>query len=73
LIYYSRGKLDQAVDRLKAAVKADPSFAAAHNNLGVAYEGKRDRAAARAEYQKAVELDPNNKSARANLDRLGER
>ena len=46
----------------------DPSYAAAWNNLGIAYEqlGRFDDA--RRAYEKAMELDPDNNFIKVNYD-----
>ena len=54
--------------RWEKAVEIDPTYAAAWNNLGIAYEqqGKFDEA--RKAYEKALELDPKNLLIRQNYD-----
>ena len=54
---------------LSRAVEINPSLAAAHNGLGVAYaaQGRIDRAIA--EWTRAVELRPGYADAQYNLDR----
>src|SRR5678815_1979679 len=55
-----KGLWKEAAMRFEAATVADPSYAAAWNNLGIAYEqlGRFDDA--RRAYEKAMELDPDN-------------
>ena len=55
---------------LTRAVTINPALAAAHNGLGVAYAraGQTDRAVA--EWRKALELRPNFRDAKENLERL---
>ncbi len=48
--------------------KIDPSYAAAYNNLAVAYEHEGQFEKARKAYDKAAELDPNNAMVRQNYD-----
>jgi Flp pilus assembly protein TadD len=59
---------NEALYRWKRAVEVDPTYAAAYNNLAIAYEhnGKFDDA--RAAYEKALELEPNNVLIKQNYD-----
>ena len=62
------GLWKEAAYRWEKAVQLDPTYAAAWNNLAIAYEheGKFDEA--RKAYEKAVELDPKNLLIRQNYD-----
>jgi len=51
----------------RAAVQQVPELALAHNNLGIAYRDRGLMAAAQAEYEKTIELDPSYHVARMNL------
>jgi tetratricopeptide (TPR) repeat protein len=57
------GKYAQAEPILKKVVEADPTFAPAHYHLGIGYMQKGDNVAAKAEFKKYLELDPNGKDA----------
>ena len=63
-----RGLWREAIYRWERATQIDPSYAAAFNNLAIAYEheGKLDKA--RAAYEKALELEPNNTLIKQNFD-----
>jgi Tfp pilus assembly protein PilF len=63
-----KGLWKDAAMRFEAATVADPSYAAAWNNLGIAYEqlGRFDDA--RRAYEKAMELDPDNNFIKVNYD-----
>lgn len=60
---------NEAVFRWKQVIDVDPEDAKAYNNIGVAYEalGKIDEAVAA--YQRATELEPDNKYYRLNYRR----
>jgi Flp pilus assembly protein TadD len=63
-----RGLWQEAVFRWERAVEIDPTYAAAFNNLGIAYEqlGKFEQAGKA--YEKALELEPQNLSIQQNYD-----
>jgi Flp pilus assembly protein TadD len=63
-----RGLWKEATYRWERAVEIDPTYAAAHNNLAVAYEHEGEFDKARRAYEKAVELEPDNLSIRQNFD-----
>ena len=55
-----RGLWREAIYRWERAAQIDPSYAAAHNNLAIAYEHEGELDKARSSYEKAIELEPNN-------------
>jgi len=54
------------------AVKLDPTYAAAWNNLGIGYEQQGRFGDARQAYEKAIALDPKNALIRENYDQFKE-
>jgi Flp pilus assembly protein TadD len=59
---------NEALYRWKRAVEVDPTYAAAYNNLAIAYEHNGRFDEARAAYEKALELEPNNVLIKQNYD-----
>lgn len=64
----SKGLWKEALYRWEKAVEIDPKYAAAYNNLAVAYEHEGLFEKARKAYDKALELDPKNVSIRQNYE-----
>ena len=63
-----RGLWREAIYRWQRAAQIDPSYAAAYNNLAVAYEHEGDFEKARQSYEKAVELEPDNALIKQNYE-----
>jgi Tfp pilus assembly protein PilF len=63
-----RGLWREAIYRWERAVEIDPTYAAAFNNLAIAYEHEGQFEKARKAYERATELDPNNAMIRQNYD-----
>ena len=63
-----RGLWREAIYRWEKAVQIDPTYAAAFNDLAVAYEHEGQLDKARQAYDKAVALEPNNTQIRQNYD-----
>jgi Tfp pilus assembly protein PilF len=63
-----RGLWKEAIYRWERATQLDPSYAAAFNNLAVAYEHEGQLAKAREAYEKALALEPENALVRQNYD-----
>src|SRR5437016_4802147 len=63
-----RGLWREAIYRWEKAVELDPSYAAAYNDLAVAYEHEGQLDKARKAYEKALELEPNNTEIRQNFE-----
>ena len=63
-----KGLWREAISRWERAVKLDPSYAAAFNNLGIGYEHEGDLDKARVAYEKALELEPDNALIRQNYE-----
>ena len=55
-----RGLWREAIYRWERATVIDPAYAAAHNNLAIAYEQDGDLDKARASYERALEIEPGN-------------
>jgi len=63
-----RGLWREAIYRWEKATELDPSYAAAFNDLAIAYEHEGQLDKARKAYEKALELDPNNSQIRQNYE-----
>ena len=55
-----RGLWREAIYRWEKAVEIDPTYAAAYNDLAIAYEHEGQLDKARKAYEKALELEPDN-------------
>jgi Tfp pilus assembly protein PilF len=63
-----RGLWREAIYRWERAIELDPTYAAAYNNLAVAYEHEGQLDKARQAYEKALSLEPENVQIRQNYD-----
>ena len=63
-----RGLWREAIYRWEKAVQLDPTYAAALNDLAVAYEHEGQLAKAREAYEKALAIEPNNAQIKQNYD-----
>jgi Tfp pilus assembly protein PilF len=63
-----RGLWKEALYRWERATQIDPTYAAAYNNMAIAYEQAGAFDEARKAYERAVELEPNNLMIRQNYD-----
>ena len=63
-----RGLWREAIYRWTKATELDPTYAAAYNDLAIAYEHEGQLDKARKAYEKAIELDPNNTQVRQNYE-----
>jgi len=63
-----RGLWREAIYRWEKATELDPNYAAAFNDLAIAYEHEGQLEKARKAYEKALELDPNNSQIQQNYE-----
>lgn len=63
-----RGLWREAIYRWEKATELDSSYAAAYNNLAVAYEHEGMLEKAGAAYERALKLEPNNPLVRQNFE-----
>lgn len=63
-----RGLWREAIYRWERATQLDPSYAAAYNNLAIAYEHEGQLDKARGAYEKALSLEPDNALIKQNFD-----
>jgi superkiller protein 3 len=64
----SQGLWREAIYRWERAVELDPTYAAAYNNLAIAYETAGEFQKAKQAYEKALELDPKSVYIKQNFD-----
>jgi len=64
------GDIDESLRLLEKLVTEEPDHALAHNDLGVLYYKKGNRAKALLHFRKAIELEPVNTGFSANLQRV---
>ena len=62
------GLWNEALYRWEKATQLDPNYAAAWNNLAIAYEHEGKFEQAKKAYEKALELEPKNLMIRQNYD-----
>ena len=63
-----RGLWREAIYRWERAIEIDPTYAAALNNLAVAYEHEGQLDKARSAYERALEIEPDNSQIRQNYE-----
>lgn len=71
--YVRDGKLEKGIAQFEKAVKLQPGYVTAWNNLGDAYEKKKDLKSALKAFEEVLLFDPNNKVARPRFESLRDR
>ena len=66
-VYFSKSRWDDCEAQLTALVAENPESAEAYYQLGLLYQAKGDQIHARAEWRKAVSIDPMHAGARQKL------
>jgi type IV pilus assembly protein PilF len=64
--YYAQNQLGIALEEFNEAAQIDPSYASAHNGLGLVYSALREDTKADASFKKAIQLEPGNSESRNN-------
>jgi type IV pilus assembly protein PilF len=57
-LYYARGNMSVALEELRTAVAADPTYATAHGMIGLVYKELRENALAESSFQRALSYAP---------------
>jgi type IV pilus assembly protein PilF len=65
--YYARGQFEVALEELNEALRLDPNFAPAYGMLGLVYSELRDDARAERNFQRAIEINPQDPEVRNNF------
>ncbi len=71
--YFSQEQYDLSIRQYKEALKLNPEYVTARNNLGSVYEKKRLTAQALEVYEKNLEIEPNNNVAKRRAESLRKR
>jgi len=71
--YFTQEQYDLAIRQYKEAVKLYPEYVIGLNNLANAYQQKKLTAQAIATYEEALQFDPENKTAKRQLEKLNKR
>jgi Flp pilus assembly protein TadD len=61
---------DQRIAQYTEVIRLKPDYAMAYLNRGVVCYNKENYAQARADWEKALQIDPNDSKARQNLEML---
>lgn len=67
---HRRRDFDAAISAYTKAIEIKPDYSPVYNNRGVAYGDKGDYKKALADFRKALELDPQNNTAKINFNNL---
>jgi len=70
IMYLETGRLDRAADYGEMAVGTEPNYANGHLTLGSIYATAGDVDRAEREFAKTLELDPANRAAKTNIEKM---
>ncbi len=68
--YFLNSKFDEAVTEFKKILEINPLNAEVYCNLGLIYENRQMHDDAKKMYEKAIQIDKNNKVATEHLNKL---
>jgi tetratricopeptide (TPR) repeat protein len=71
--YFGQEQYDVAIRQYKEAIKLEPEYVMAMNNLGHAYEQKKLTSQALDIYEQSLQIDPKNETAKRRSDSLRRR
>lgn len=72
-VYFSQEQYDLAIRNYKEALKIDPNYVTALNNLANSYEKKQLTQQALEMYEKVLEIEPKNSTAKRRAESLKKR
>lgn len=70
ILYLKYGLAQEALSEFQAVAKLSPKSSMAYSGIGLAYERLSRQDEAERAYRKALELDPQDRTARSGLDRI---
>lgn len=65
--YFGQGRIAVALEEFSAAVQIDPSYAPAHNGLGLVYAALREDEKAESSFRRSLQLDPESSESHNNF------
>ena len=68
VVVAQKGLWREAILQWERAAQIDPTYAAAQNNLAIAYEHEGELDKARVAYEKALSIEPNNTYIKQNYE-----
>jgi Flp pilus assembly protein TadD len=70
IMYMETGDMEGAAEYGEMAIRTEPNYSNGHLTLGSVYATMGDLGRAETEFKKVLELEPGNRRAQANLDKL---
>lgn len=71
-LFYEQGKIEMSREVYEMALTTEKELAAIHNELGIIFKASGDNISALEEFEKALEIEPDNREAKANIKKIKE-